>query len=293
MVGCGMAFCDAHGRYERESIPAQYQAAGSCFRQRAGAVDDAGADAGVHAEVADSQFAAGIATPRNKGAESKARFLDCAVMNHLHSLREDSGEPPYDGLEALLLLEAKEWKRTKNATWRNPGWEIQDDDPVAGPCWLDAAGFCTWLTWDERRTGRIRPDQAYRLPTDEEWSAAAGLPEEPGATAVEREALWPQSAHFWIWGPAWPPPEGVVNVAGEELAKEGLLPASPATLPFSDPWLRVAPVEALPASALGFYHLCGNVEEWTESFGGREGQLDFVLRGSSWSRGHPREIMLN
>lgn len=176
----------------------------------------------------------------------------------------------YDGMEAVISLGPERWKKY-GATWRKPGWEIQDDDPVAGPCWVDAAGFCTWLTWEERRTGRIRQDQAYRLPTDEEWSAVAGLPEEHGATAVEREASWPQSAHFWIWGPAWPPPEGVVNAAGGELAKEGLISANWATLPFSDPWLRVAPVEALPASALGFYHLCGNVEEWTETFGRGEG----------------------
>ncbi len=44
----------------------------------------------------------GMAPPQNRGAESKARFLDCAIMNHLHSLREDSGEPPYDTVRGFF-----------------------------------------------------------------------------------------------------------------------------------------------------------------------------------------------
>lgn len=39
---------------------------------------------------------------RNKGPESKARFLDCAVMNHLHKLFEAAGEQPYDTVRGFF-----------------------------------------------------------------------------------------------------------------------------------------------------------------------------------------------
>lgn len=44
----------------------------------------------------------GVQPPRNKGHESKARYLDCAVMNHLHSLREESGQVPFDSVRGFF-----------------------------------------------------------------------------------------------------------------------------------------------------------------------------------------------
>ena len=44
----------------------------------------------------------GIEPPRNKGAESKARFLDCAVMNHLHKLREEAGMAPFNSVRGFF-----------------------------------------------------------------------------------------------------------------------------------------------------------------------------------------------
>jgi hypothetical protein len=43
-----------------------------------------------------------ITPPRNKGVESKARFLDCAVMNHLHDLNEEAGLPPFDSVRGFF-----------------------------------------------------------------------------------------------------------------------------------------------------------------------------------------------
>ena len=61
---------------------------------------------------------------------------------------------------------------------------------VCGTGFLQSQRFCAWLTWREQREGRLGPGQYYRLPTDEEWSAAAGLPLESGTTPEERhEAL--------------------------------------------------------------------------------------------------------
>lgn len=43
-----------------------------------------------------------IKPPRNTGLESKARFLDCAVINHLHGLREAAGETPFDSVRGFF-----------------------------------------------------------------------------------------------------------------------------------------------------------------------------------------------
>lgn len=188
-----------------------------------------------------------------------------------------------EGNEAMQSLQAGEWQRV-GAVWDRPGWQISEDQPVAGRSWLDAAGFCLWLTWEERKSGRIRADQAYRLPTDQEWSAAAGLAPEMAENPEARTAGWPKAAHFWPWGTTWPAPAGIVNLAREELQDDAAAPRGWTVMPGRDAWPRVAPVEALPMSVTGFYHLTGNVEEWTDTVSASyPGQ--YVLRGGSWASG--------
>ena len=45
----------------------------------------------------------GIPAAVNKGAESKARFLDCAVMNLLHELRADLELPAFDTVRGFFI----------------------------------------------------------------------------------------------------------------------------------------------------------------------------------------------
>ena len=80
---------------------------------------------------------AGITPPRNKGPESKARFLDCAVMNHLHSLRESDGEAPYDTVRGFFN-------------------EVQPVYPTAGLRTLDHVQICIRNT--RCITGFFRPN---------------------------------------------------------------------------------------------------------------------------------------
>jgi serine/threonine protein kinase/formylglycine-generating enzyme required for sulfatase activity len=167
--------------------------------------------------------------------------------------------------------------------WRFPGFPNEPDHAVCGVSASDAMAFCTWLTWKERREGRIRSDQGYRLPTDAEWSAAAGLAPEPGETPEERAASWPQGLHAYPWGGDWPVPDEVYNVAGDEV--DGWEHWHPGWRHGrrNDPWRGTAPVASGVPSALGLHHLTGNVWEWTETpFNQGEERHALVLRGGSW-----------
>ena len=55
--------------------------------------------------------------------------------------------------------------------------------PVENVSWIDAMKFCRMLTRRERKAGRLKPGQAYRLPTEAEWEycSRAGTPGEQHA----------------------------------------------------------------------------------------------------------------
>lgn len=168
-------------------------------------------------------------------------------------------------------------------TWRSPGFTSGPDHAVCGVSASDAMAFCTWLTWKERREGKIRADQAYRLPTDEEWSAAAGLKPEPGSTPEEHEKSWPPGAFVHAWGFTWPAPDDLYNVVSDEV--NGWEDWHPGWQhrPRRDGWRGTAPVNAVPADPRGLHHLTGNVSEWTETPYNQQGEKHaLVIRGASW-----------
>ena len=56
--------------------------------------------------------------------------------------------------------------------------------PVVGLRWEEAKAFCVWLTKRERASGKIGRGVEYRLPTDHEWSCAAGIGDREDANAL-------------------------------------------------------------------------------------------------------------
>ncbi len=55
-------------------------------------------------------------------------------------------------------------QRINGSSWRKPGFDQSDDDPVVNVSWDDAVAFCRWLSEKEHKT--------YRLPTEAEWEYA-------------------------------------------------------------------------------------------------------------------------
>ena len=98
---------------------------------------------------------------------------------HYDATRDmSSGVNGHQGATLLASYVPAHYERLGNS-WQSPGWTQGPGDAVAGVSWEDAQAFCEWLTAKERNIRKIGPDQSYRLPTDVEWSMAAGVDQKP------------------------------------------------------------------------------------------------------------------
>ncbi|MEA3189300.1 MAG: eukaryotic-like serine/threonine-protein kinase [Chthoniobacter sp.] len=164
------------------------------------------------------------------------------------------------------------------------GFAQSETDPAVKVNWYDAEAFCKWLTEKERSENLLEEGQRYRLPTDLEWSAAAGLRDEVGGTAEERDG---KVRDLFPWGKPWPPPAGAGNYA-DVAAKR---PRGKFIEGYNDGFAQTAPAGSFPPNELGLCDLGGNVWEWCEE-GYKGGTRDWgVLRGGSWANSARGELL--
>jgi formylglycine-generating enzyme required for sulfatase activity len=169
----------------------------------------------------------------------------------------------------------KDYQLFCEATGRDfnaPGFRQTAEHPVVNVNWDDAQAFCRWLTGKERNEGKLDAKQKYRLPTDLEWSATAGLGIEQGQSPEQRM----KSLLVWPWGYYWPPLPGDGNY-GPELQM--------------DNFPNTAPVGNFKPNRLGVYDLGGNVWEWCEDWY-NEAQVTKVLRGGSFNDSMPAYLLV-
>jgi formylglycine-generating enzyme required for sulfatase activity len=172
----------------------------------------------------------------------------------------------------------------------NTGQVLTGLDPLAtGVTRQDARGFCAWLTKQDQQSKLLGPDDIYRLPTDEEWSRAVGLPLERGATPAERNG---RIRGIFPWGFEWPPPDGVDNLADAQAAKKAGLDA---VIPgYDDNSSLTAPVGSLPANDRGISGLGGNVSEWVDTDFDKPANGKAALgtvRGGNWRTANSDEAL--
>ena len=171
-----------------------------------------------------------------------------------------------------------------NARTRLPVDFTQDEShPVVRINWEDARAFCQWLTESEVKSERLAEGQAYRLPSDAEWSVAAGIANESGATPEERDGR----VRDFAWGKMWPPPPRSGNFADASGKK-------PFIAGYHDGFPQTSPVGSFPANKAGLFDMSGNVWQWVEdSYHGGPQRKDWgVLRGGSWGTNKPEELRL-
>jgi eukaryotic-like serine/threonine-protein kinase len=171
----------------------------------------------------------------------------------------------------------------------------QDENhPVVRVKWDDAVAFCEWLTEHEIAAGKLEKDQEYRLPTDVEWSMAAGISDEGGATPEQRDGVnrdfpWEKSNV-----PKWPPPANVGNYGDAAFRQAtGNSPRTGSIAGYHDGFAHTSPVGAFPPNALGLFDLSGNVWQWVADSYNADTQKNWgVLRGGCWATCKPEELRL-
>lgn len=194
----------------------------------------------------------------------------------------------YDATGGMVTLGEDDYDwLPRGGTWVAPGFAQTDAHPVVGVNLADARAYAAWLTAEDHAAGRIAADEVYRLPTDREWSLAAGLADEAGNTPEERMAA---ADSGYPWGRDWPPPVGFGNYAGSESAAGK--PSWWGTIPggYKDDYPRTSPVGSFPPNALGLHDLSGNVWEWVDE-AYTTSSIARVARGGCWGSDRPAYLL--
>jgi serine/threonine-protein kinase len=226
-----------------------------------------------------------IVAPNSKiddlSASKDAPFVNSLGMNFV----------PVPGTKVLFSIwdtRVQDYASYATANKVDDSWTKQEKDgvpvsrepdyPVVGVSWEDAQGFNQWLTKKESSEGKIPKGAMYRLPTDEEWSVAVGLPSEQGSTPNEKSG---KNNVDYPWGIGFPPSKpNVGNYADDTfhtrfMLKDGWMAG------YSDGYAATSSVATFPPNSFGLFDMGGNVWQWCEGWFD-EAHKDRVLRGASW-----------
>jgi formylglycine-generating enzyme required for sulfatase activity len=210
-------------------------------------------DGGRHAVTIHRPLAVGIYDVTR--AEYRAFMLDSGR-------NDEAGCHFFDG---------QRWVVDPKKTWRHPGFQQTDRDPVVCVSWNDAQAYILWLNSKVHAT---EPNNkvAYRLLSGTEWEYAAR-----GGTATA-----------FYWG----------EDASHEYANYGAEQCYPCGVSKQgkDRWFYTSPVGSFGANPFGLYDVFGNVWQWTQDC--RHSSFtdvpadetpwtsgacqDRILRGGSW-----------
>ncbi len=176
-----------------------------------------------------------------------------------------------------------------NAEWKTPSYKHKPlstagDHPVVMVNRFDTLAFCDWLT----ACDGVR----HRLPTDREWSQAAGL----GGKESEKGtpySLSQENKHLRYWGNEWPPRKNYLGNYSDQTYKEVFPNANAVGGGYTDGHAFTSPVMSFPSNNLGFYDLDGNVWERCQDFFDDPAGEKELARGSYWAAWYPGQLLIS
>jgi len=208
---------------------------------------------------------------------------------------------PVPGVHALFSIwdtRVKDYAAFANGRKIDDSWTKQNrqgvpvsrgpDDPVVGVSWEDAVAFCQWLTKEERDRGMLANGRKYRLPTDEEWSIAAGLTSEKGETPAEKNG---KNSVDFPWGTDFPPRKANVGNYADSAYHEKF-PDARWLEGYSDGYATTSPVGSFAPNVFGLYDMGGNVWQWCDDWFDKD-QKQRVQRGVCWSYVYRGALLLS
>jgi formylglycine-generating enzyme required for sulfatase activity len=140
----------------------------------------------------------------------------------------------------VLNTEDGRFQKKDGTSWKNPGWQVTDDQPVTMVSWDDAQAFVEWLSAKEKLP--------YKLPTEAQWEHACR-----GGSSM---------AHF-PWGDSLPDGRRANfadNSSGLDWRDRNV----------DDGHKHIAPVASYDPNGYGLYDMAGNVLQWTRDFYGED-----------------------
>jgi len=157
--------------------------------------------------------------------------------------------------------------------WKEAGFPQNPDHPAVRISYNDAVAFCNWLTEVEHSSGKLPANLEYRLPTDLEWSVAAGINE----LEIDGLPKWRDGGipNCYAWGTSFPPPAGAGNYDPKLKV---------------DPFPFTSPVGSFSPNKYGLFDMNGNVQQWVLEDYDETGQG--CLRGGSWGDENPDGLNL-
>lgn len=158
------------------------------------------------------------------------------------------------------------WEDAAGVSWRDPGYEQDDDHPAVFVSWNDAMAFCDWLNRAEGGHGRVPEGYEYRLPGEVEWEYAA---------LGGREERTP----FW-WGTDPADGAGRLNGSGLDRLPDGSRWSL--RLDWEDGFVHTSPVDFYGErgrNGFGLADMAGNVWEWCYDGYDRSGPQQAISEG--------------